>query len=294
MGNLSKGFCIFLVVILSVSSLFIAKSAYAQTFPKPSVPEFTVRIVSYPYDVPPTNPTYTINPYTGDKEQATSGASGYHVENKSIEIVIENQPFTPYNLTSYTVNFRDRDDFSRTTSYTFNESKTVNFYYNIEVKGHFEDNWQPVETKYIEYEGPVPNAQLDSPYTVISLPANYPERAVLDFRVQARIGYYYPYGPSVLVIGYDFYGEESNWSKIQTLNTTAGTPSEIPNPPATQTEYPNPTITTTPTPVNFDLSLNQSFLTATIIVGIVFAVAAAALIYFKRRRKSELTETNSP
>jgi hypothetical protein len=286
MSNLSKGFCLLLVVVLSISSLIIAKPAYAQTFPKPSVPEFTVRIASYPYDVPPTTPTYTINPYTGEQEQATSGASGYHVENKSIEITIENQPFTPYNLTSYTVNFRDEDNFSRITgSQTFNESKTVNFYYNIEVKGHFEDNWQPVETKYSKYEGPVPNAQLDSPYTVISLPANYPERAVLDYRVQACIGYYYPYGPFVEVIGYDFYGEESNWSATQTLNTTAVTPSVILNPPTTQTE--NPTISLSPSPANSERSLNQSFLTATIIGGILVAAVAVLLIYFKRQPRKQ-------
>ena len=182
---------------------------------KPSVPEFSVKIVAYPYDVPPETTT-TIDEYTG--KETTITEPGYRVENKTIEITIKNQPFTPYDLTEYTIYTRDRDDFSRITgSYTYNESKTVNFYYNINVKGHFGDDWKSVGTKGSYFEGPEPNAQLDSPYTVISVEADYPEDTVLDFRVQARIGYYYPYGPSIQVIGYDFYGQESDWSNIQTI-----------------------------------------------------------------------------
>ena len=59
------------------------------SIPKPSVPEFTVKAVSHPYDVPT---TYSTDPYTGE----TITHEGYHVENKSIEVWIKNQPFTPY------------------------------------------------------------------------------------------------------------------------------------------------------------------------------------------------------
>lgn len=253
---------------------------------KPSVPEFTVRIVSYPYDVPPKTTT-TIDQYTG--EETTTTQPGYHVENKSIEIIIKNQHFTPYNLTKYTVYYRDRDDFSHITgSYTYDKSKTVNFYYNIGVKGHFGDNWRPVETKYSYSEGPEPNAQLDSPYTVISTGADYPDGALLDFRVQARIGYYYPYGPGVVILGYDFYGQESGWSNIQTLNISDSSVSVSPSPtvPSTlpsQDSNTTPNQTTEPT----TNETTQSLQSAAAIIGAVTAIAMVSvilLVYFKHRK----------
>ena len=84
MGSISKGFSLLLVVILAVSSLMMVESAFAQSIPKPSVPEFTVKIVAQPYDVPTTT---SIDSYSG-KEIIHQG---YHVENKSIEVKIKNQ-----------------------------------------------------------------------------------------------------------------------------------------------------------------------------------------------------------
>ena len=87
-----------------------------------SPPEFTVRLVAHPYDVPPTTTT-TIDQYTG-KEIVTT-TPGYHVENKSIEITVTNQPFIPY---------------------TDAEGHLINLYYNVRFKGHFgeeSDWWQP-------------------------------------------------------------------------------------------------------------------------------------------------------
>ena len=43
MGSTSKGISLFLVVILTVSGLIIVESAYAQSIPKPSTPEFTMQ-----------------------------------------------------------------------------------------------------------------------------------------------------------------------------------------------------------------------------------------------------------
>ena len=77
------------VLILTVSSLIMAKPACAST-PKPSVPEFTLKYVDHSYDVPP---TYSTDPYTG---KTVMTQAGYHVENKSIEVTIKNQPFTNY------------------------------------------------------------------------------------------------------------------------------------------------------------------------------------------------------
>jgi len=248
-----------------------ASSFTVDSISKPSVPEFSVRIVTYPYDVP-AKTTTTIDEYTG--KETTITQPGYHVENKSIEIIIKNQPFTPYNLTKYTIYYHDRDNLSRIQgSYTYDESKTVNFYYNIEVKGYFGDNWKPVETKYSKYEGPEPNAQLDSPYTVISVGADYPEGAVLDFRVQARIGYYYPYGPGIEVIGYDFYGQESDWSDTQTL--TIG---------ESQTPTPSPAITPSPTNYAANHLTEQEIIAGAAITAAVIVAGLLLLLYLIKRK----------
>jgi len=78
---------------------------------------------------------------------------------------------------------------------------------------------------------------LNSKYTVISIKADYPNDAKLDFRVQALIGYYVAYGRSVVIFGYDFYGQESDWSNIQTI-AIGETSSTSPNPTPTVPEFP--------------------------------------------------------
>jgi hypothetical protein len=51
MGRINKVFSFLLVVILAASSLIMVESASAQSIPKPSVPEFTVRIVESSLEV---------------------------------------------------------------------------------------------------------------------------------------------------------------------------------------------------------------------------------------------------
>ena len=123
--------------------------------PTLAVPEFTVELVAYPYDVPT---TYSTNPYTGE----TITHQSYHVENKSIEVRIRNQPFTTYH---------DAD------------GHEVNLYYNVNIKGHFEESWTWSE-RY---------SPSTSEYTVLNLPENYPAEAQVDFEVDAILGYNYAY-----------------------------------------------------------------------------------------------------
>ena len=112
MKLISKSFALFLIVILAVSSLIIVESA-STSIPKPSAPEFNVRYVDHSYDEPA---VYDIDPYTGNTV-VTQG--GYHVQNNSVEIVIKNQDFTSYH----------NENGSR-----------IWLYYNVAIKGHFE-NW---------------------------------------------------------------------------------------------------------------------------------------------------------
>jgi hypothetical protein len=142
---MNKRATLLLITVLAVSSLIVVKSAFAQSIPKPSVPEFTVKLVAHPYDVPT---TYTTDPYTGENITYP----GYHVENRSIESTIKNQPSV------------------------WGENYTL--YYNVRVKGYFEKNWTELQSH---------SAQSDSKYTVLSLPVYYPPKAQVDFQVEAII-----------------------------------------------------------------------------------------------------------
>ena len=242
-----KDLALAIILILMVSNLMVVRAYIVDSIIKPSAPQFTVRIVSYPYDVPPKNTT-TIDQYTG--KETTTTQPGYNVENKSIEIIIENQPFTPFNVTTHKGYNHETGE-----SYTVNRNSTVNLFYNIGVRGHFgnDNDWKSVGENSVSYwEGPQPNAQSDSQYTTISIKAEYPSNAVLDFRAKTLIGYYVPYGRSLVIFGYDFYGQESDWS-IQTLYMSEVSPSPSNLPTATPTVSPSnpptstPTITSTPT-----------------------------------------------
>ena len=70
------------IMALLLSALAVAVF-FGTVHAKPSVPEFTVKLVAHPYDVPT---TYSTDPYTGE----TITHAGYHMENKSIEVSIKN------------------------------------------------------------------------------------------------------------------------------------------------------------------------------------------------------------
>lgn len=90
---MNKALTIALILTLALPSLIMLRSAYAQTIPKPTVPEFTVEIADRSYDVPQTTTSYT-DPYTG--KTTTQIQPGYHVANRTIEVKINNQPLTPF------------------------------------------------------------------------------------------------------------------------------------------------------------------------------------------------------
>ncbi len=88
-----KRVALLLIAVLAVSSLFIVGSVFAQSIPKPSVPEFSVEFVDF-YDVPP---VYEVDPNTGETVIIQEGFRSdlYH-----IVVTVKNQPFTPYNDTN--------------------------------------------------------------------------------------------------------------------------------------------------------------------------------------------------
>ncbi|MCW4044727.1 MAG: hypothetical protein NWE94_04325 [Candidatus Bathyarchaeota archaeon] len=242
--------CLFIVLSVTLmpvvqSNLVLANAE--SSIPKPSVPEFTVKYVDNSYDVPP---TYEVDPYTG--KNITH--AGYRVENKSIEITVRNQPFTPYRL--------DNEHY-------------VNLFYNISYRGHYGEGWE-----YSAYDRNTEwfITQSDSEYTVISF-YPVPTEGVMDFRVQAQIGYFtYYYMPFRV---YEFHGETSGWSDIQTITipTSDSSPASSPLSTSIPDQTLEPTATGTP----------QTLPAEAIIVAViaVVLVIAGLLVYFKKRSRSQ-------
>jgi hypothetical protein len=279
---MSRTITIALILILGASSLLIAQIASAQVS-KPIAPEFTVQFGDHSYDVPT---TYTTDIYTGE----TITHQGYRVQNRTIDLIIKNQPFSQYGDSSGNV---------------------TGLYYNVREKGHFgsDSDWK----NYPEYTS-FPASS--SSYTTISFSVNSyssdngntiyaPAEGALDFQVQALIGYYYtewvsmnlPDHPLAGGMANVFHGQKSDWSSIQQL--TLGTPqTSTPMPTAPPTTMPttNPTSPQTATsfptatPVqpnggieaNFAVSWEQGALV--VCVAIIAALIVALVV--SRRKKA--------
>jgi hypothetical protein len=237
--------------------------------PKPPVPEFTLKVVEHPYDVPP---TYSTDPYTG---KSIMTQPGYHVENKSIEVTVKNQPFSPYNDVN---------------------GNSIGLYYNITVKGHYENTWDYCFNN--PYRGLLNASNSDN--TIISMPigghasvplGGYPLEGVdvgdqVDFRVQAQIGYYNKSytGMFAPVPGGDFYyvftGETSDWSNIQTI--TIGE-SQTPTPSPATTPTPDQTPTPTPSQEPQQTEQIEPIVGAAIVVAVIIAVLGLLIYLIKRK-----------
>ena len=237
MVTVGKSLSLLIVVILAVSSLILVESASAQSIPKPSVPEFTVKYVDRSYDTPP---TYGIDQYTG-KTVITKASE--HIDNRTIEITIKNQPFTPFTDES--------------------SGKFINLYYNVQHKGSFGQEWTWLfGVERMESFGSTdpystwgyPSQDSASQYTIVSytLPWNIPSEGQMDFQVEALTGYVDKSIDSdrshitFAVYNYTFYGEESDWSNTQTITLSAASVSISPSPSSTMPNY-GPTSSPSPT-----------------------------------------------
>jgi len=263
-----------LILVSAIRFDTVQASTGASGIPKPSVPEFTLKLVDHSYDVPQ---SYSIDPYTG---KSVMTEEGYHVENKSIEVTIKNQPFT---------NYKDA------------KGNTLMLYYDIRWKGHFEDHWRSFNSTNQMYLVASSSLMADnvlvypnSPSTVLSygLGGNngsdvYSERldeisagGQVDFQVEALIGYYTKvYDTPVPGIPgsqhpyhYEFTGESSGWSETQTI--TIG-----------ESQTPTPSPEAMPTPSEETQQTEQ----IEAIVGVVIVVAVivfglSLLIYLIKRK----------
>jgi hypothetical protein len=251
MGRINKTLALLLSLIVTMScfSLFVVNPANAQSIPKPSVPEFTLQYVDHSYDVPP---TYGIDSYTGHNIMVQDG---YHIQNKSIDVILSNPHFTPF------------------------ENGKVNnlaIWYDVRWKGHFGTYWQDTNRStyllasncgFVQNENDLQLVSPDAPFTILPIGFNnnngtaytsnndlahysffmndFSLDGKVDFQVQAFIGYYTTqqsapdpmFGRTNTI--YFFHGESSGWSNTQTIS--------IPDGKVTTSELTNSTVTSTPT-----------------------------------------------
>ncbi len=221
MGKFGKTFALILILIIAISclTLLTLKPANAQSIPTPTITEFTLRFVDSSYDVPTTT---SIDQYTGK----TVTNQGYHVENKSIELTIKNQPFTPYMQ---------------------NGQFYISIFYNVKEKGNFAQNWTEIYSAGRGYLIPDKGS-----YTMVSYSLTQNEfpfwdhvtnGGTIDFQVQALAGYTYVErysndGQFLPNPGYYFEGQTSDWSNTQTITIPETSSSASPTPTPTVPEFP--------------------------------------------------------
>ncbi|MCL1977366.1 MAG: hypothetical protein FWG55_04575 [Candidatus Bathyarchaeota archaeon] len=272
-----------LVTVLVASSLLAltVAPAIAQAGFKPSVPQFTVKLIDNSHDIPPSTTTST-NPYTG--EETTDTNSGRHVVDKNIEITIKNQPFTPY---------KDADGYEHT------------LVYQVEFKGRFEDEqgWKLVTT----------TGQSDSQYTTITVPQynlrmlnvdinSLPTGSQLDFRVNAITRYDKPrpFTDGDMFFGYESVVDTSSgWSGVQTITISDKSQSS----PLSQTTTLPPVNSdgnSQPQPANQTQPPNSIFSNPlfTLVVGVLLGgiIVAVVLVVLRRHIKTPTynsTQTNT-
>jgi hypothetical protein len=269
---MSKVFSVTLMLVMAISILTAISPAVAEV-PKPSVPKFTLKYVVSGFDVAT---TYKTDPYNGQK---VVDQPGYHVNNSSIVITINNQPFDEnYNGLNYYLfyNVRHKGYFSQiwTTDYSYGNFTTE----NINPK-----NWYTHSTL---------EQKKNSEYTTVYyLATGYPADAKIDFQVEAVLNYEGKI--RVYSDGLDFTGfmidgyvsdQESGWSTTQTITNDEGTGTTNPTPFSTLTPIPTATFAPTlnPTSTPDQSSTQTGFLFGldweeTVIVGLLVAVACLAV-----------------
>ena len=230
MKPIAKCLALLLIVMMATSSLVLLMfdPANAQTstpVPTPSVPSFTVKFVDASYDVPTTT---SINQYTG--KSVTN--QGYHVENKTIVLTIDNRPFN---------------------AYLHNTPPT--FFYNVRVKGAFAQNWTELYTANTGYLHPS-----NSDYTAIAYGLPTPEGQI-DYQVQAMAGGIMRISPR-FSSGDEFIGVTSSWSSTQTVT--------IPENPVTPIQTPvESTPTASPTVPEFPWLAVIAVLASSLLITLV-------------------------
>jgi len=231
---------LFLVTIIVGGLSSIIPFSVAQ-ISKPSIPEFTVKFVNTPYDVPP---AYLFNPVSG---QNMTTSEGEHAE-KGILLTIKHPPFTAYLDAS--------------------GNQLIQLYYNVRVRVYDVQNSTNERNWTVLFNPREMPRQPNSENTTISLTFWGSDRyqspdsrqlcasegSQVDFQVQALEGYVHRVWSSnttdpVWIFGtWVFVGQTSDWSSTQTITIPEALPSEFPTASPAVSILPSPTPTNTPIP----------------------------------------------
>jgi hypothetical protein len=306
MNKLGKAASIALLLLLVATSLIVVKPAFAQSIPKPSTPDFTVKFVDRSYDVPSTSVT-TTDPYTGEKKVTTQ--TGYHIQNTSFVVSIRNQPFASYATGDH----------------------QVSLYYGIQVKGHFSPYWGDLTFYYDDH--PYFGATNEGYTTVVfGLSGNNgtydPESGrsgymgadfiggsyggQVDFRAISIAGYYISVQdpPNPFNIRHPYHDEfitlqTSDWSNTQTVTLSGSVSTSTTNPTAPTIFTSSPTVTISQSPtltpnqtgdnsavLHFDFNWLELGVFAAL--GVVVALLVGFIVLLRRRiRVLELKQNGS-
>ena len=181
-----------LSTLMIMSGLVIVGSVFAQSIPKPYVPEFTLDLAGPPYYQ---NTTYSLDPNTGQVVAEIGYTNPYSV----LKINVKNQPF---------------------------DSSYGNLYYNVRVKNHSAtDSWVDVYYVWNFY----PQQSTDSDYTNVGFSIEGYSAIIalagceVDIQVEAMLGVINRVTTKPIG-GYGFTGETSGWSESQTISIPENTP----------------------------------------------------------------------
>ncbi|MCW3982370.1 MAG: hypothetical protein NWE96_00065 [Candidatus Bathyarchaeota archaeon] len=245
----------------------MVKPSYAST-PTLSPPEFTLKLVDNSYDTPTSTST---NPYNG----STITRPSTHVENKTIELHIKNQPY----------------------------NRNYVLFYDVRTKGHFEENWKKMIAPYdypAEFDSSAywliietqPLRASNSEFTVLYESANsYPSNAQVDFSVRALLYNVTSFQAATRQPTTYTLIAASDWSNTQTVNMTDGTI----NPSSSMPPSSTPAASTSQNPTSIS---NQSgsqtvpFLgldwlqIATVALLCAIAVLLVVVVVFLHKRKA--------
>lgn len=233
--------------------------------PQPSVPEFTVQVIDYRYDVPATTST---DPYTGE----IVIHPGYRAGSVSIDLSIQNQII----------------------------NSSYQLHYNVRTKGHFENEWRELysETEFNSESQVSCPLQSESQYTVLSYYACYPANAQIDYQVKAILGHleinsladhsFPAYWTEFVIDG------TSDWSSTKTVTNNITAPTTTPNtPPPSENPKTSLDQEQKSTPSSTDQSASQTsasssldwvhIATLTLLSAINVLLAIIAVAYLRRR-----------
>ena len=261
MGKISKTLALFLtlIVVMSCLTLLIVNSANAESISKPSVPEFSVKLVGPPFIQ---DTTYSLNSNTGEIEPNI----GYTNEYSQLVIVVQNQPF---------------------------DSQFGSIYYNVTMNGiPFIRNGDG------EVQYPKQTTGSDTTNITFSIFGGWGYGSIVgqqvNIQVQAMLGSV-EWGRTLAFAsqGYYFSGTVGDLSNPQTISVPANVPlSSSPSPTPSSSPIPSTPIPTS-TETNGPASTSIWLITSTIsfvIIAILLVVIAVLLFRIKHRKTTNLTQ----